>query len=878
LKQESNYWNETITLDWRKAFDVDVVTEPLVCFRIIPDKSITNYSNYKFYKDIAELDKIKNFRESLMSAGKQLVGMLSKRKLEGFKVVYRTQNNYVWYEIIIREKAINFYVVCYQSNEGYVRGKLEQIFPHAPIEVVDVAETEIPADDTVIADLKLQRHNFFSIYTNYQEQNQPIEDILAVAEDMKDDDVVKLSVRAQPYDRNYWSYKAEEWETQTLKGKAPRRLRVSKAGLSSILFGVTDFVFHKIGELFRELHEIAFKKHNTNQIVVNHDSIESREVGDKSRSTNYKMTAPVFRTTMKVASHSKDRTRKHMNLKSLSNAFIDVKDTNNGIVRTTTYSEPYNTPIEDLKPTLLQKLLKVKPKPQQPNRSLDWWRWKLAYEEVSSHKITPLSLIDIDYNIMSDKELGKLNMLPTLRVQKKHGERMTQLGKSENPVPSAFRSGGIPIGVAEHKGESYPITIKDDNPDTWALPIIVSGIQGVGKDTVGINWVYENNKKGRGAVILDVIDERDRGMTDVLTNIIESDNLIVLDFAHPSLTPYLDWQEGMNTEDRFARNRLSNELSKFFEANDDGAGLQTERYLRNCVKALPNASLIEQGMILISDSVREKAIKECEKRNDVSTANFWKLYDGESEGRRKQIASPVFNRLAKLIDDLALKPIFGQQPNGSIDFDKWTSEGKVVICKIPKVAFGTGIRTLAHWITVKTWLTKQVQLAEGRKCETILLINEPHQVFYNGLESTLMEIYPEARKHGLQIMTLFHDIVQIPKDLFDIMLSSGANFILYKQKTDKAWKRFGNRITDYYEIDDCMRLNKFEAMVGFLVDVEDLPLVRVKMNDMANKRGCETYDNTETIERCLRDYHNPIDEVEQALLKLEEKMFEKKKK
>jgi hypothetical protein len=404
-------------------------------------------------------------------------------------------------------------------------------------------------------------------------------------------------------------------------------------------------------------------------------------------------------------------------------------------------------------------------------------------------------------------------------------------------------------------------------------------MQGVGKDTVGINWVYENNKRGRGAVILDVIDEKERGMTDVFKAIIKPDNLIILDFANPYVTPYLDWKEGMKTENRFTKNRLAGELSKFFEATDDGAGLQTERYLRNCVKALPDSSLIEQSMILISEQVRQKAIKECERRNDVSTANFWKQYEEEGEGRKKQIASPVFNRLSKLIDDMALKPIFGQSPNGSIDFDKWTSEGKVIVCKIPKASFGTnGIRTLAHWITVKTWLTKQVQLDEGRKCETILLINEPHQTMNNGLENTLLEIYPEARKHGLQIVTLFHDISQIPKDLFDIMLSSGANFMLFKQKTDKAWKRFGNRITDSYEIDECMRIKKFESMLGFLVGIDDLPLVRVNMYDMPNKRGCEVYDNSGTLERCLKDYHRPIEEVEEELLELEANMFTKKSK
>ncbi len=867
-------------LDWRKSFElVEVCSEPVTCFKLIPDKSITNYSNYKFFKDMAELEEIHNIRDNLKRLGDFGKSLFTGVKSEkGFKIVYKPQTNYVWYEVVLKHKSINFYVTCFKSNEDFVKLKLEQVFPNAPIEVVNENETHIPEENTLIADLKLQRHNFFSIHTNYKEQAQPIEDIIATGEDLREGDILKFSMRVQPYDRNYWSYKAEEWEAQVRKGKVPKRLRVSKSGIINGLFGLSDFAFQKLGELFREIHSIAFKKHQTQQIIIQHSSMESREIGDISRQTHYKMTAPVFRTALRVVSHSEDETRRTMNLKSLSGAFIDVKDTNNAIVRTGIYEKPVGR-ITSYSPEREEKKGKRNKKRKDGGNSAEAWVWKNVYDEANNYKITPLTHLDIDYNIMCDKELGKLQMLPTAKIQKKHMSKMEALEKTEAQIPKEYLTGeGIPIGVAELKGKKYPITIPDSNPDTWALPIIASGIQGVGKDTVGTNWVYENNKRGRSAIILDVIDEKDRGMTDTFKSVIPPENFILLDFSNPDVTPYLDWSEGMKTENRFTKNRLAGELSKFFESADDGAGLQTERYLRNCVKALPKASLIEQSMILVSDVVREKAIKECEARNDVSTANFWKMYGEEGEGRRKQIASPVFNRLSKLIDDLALKPIFGQTPNGTIDFDKWTSEGKVIVCKIPKVAFGTtGIRTLAHWITVKTWLTKQVQLDEGRKCETILLINEPHQIFCSGLENTLMEIYPEARKHGLQIMTLFHDIAQIPKDLFDITLSSGANFILYKQKTDKAWKRMGSRITDSFEIDECMRIKKFEAMIGFLVDVEDLPVIRVSMNDMPQKRGCEIYDNEATVRECLEKYHRPIDEVEAELLKLEEMMFAKPK-
>lgn len=843
--------------DWTKiAPFVEVQREELTCFRITPDKSITNYNNYKFFKDVFELDKTNNVREILKSLFGILRDILMFRKPRNFKIVYKPATNYVWYEIIMKHDSINFYVVCSKSNEDFVKLKLEQCFPNAPIEIADIKETTIPEENTVISDLKLQRHNYFSIRTDRSERAQPIEDILMNAEDVKEGDVLKFMLRVQPYDANYWSYKCEEWAEMVRKGKTPKRLRVTKEGIAGMLFGISEFGFQKLGELFRMLHDIAFKKPETTQIIVNHAEAERREIGAISKQTNYKQTAPVFKTDIKIVSHSKDETRRWMNLKSLSNSFVDLKDTNNSLVRTTTYTKP-------------EKSNKVKELT---------WRW--VYSEINDHKVTPVSLFDIDYNIMCDKELGKLNMLPTADIQRKFEGRMKRVEQKENPVPLPFRDeSGIYIGKTLYKGKEYNVYIPDKNEDEFALPIIASGMMGVGKDTFAINWVVENSKKGRGSVVLDVVDEKGRGMTDALKKSVHPSKFVLLDFAHPLYTPYLDWGESLKKKNRFTQNRLATELIKFFETDNDGAGLQTERYLRNCVKALPDSSIIEMGMILTSEEVRQKAIQQCKERGDISTANFWEMYDNEGEGRQRQIMAPVFNRLAKLIDDLALRPIFGQKPNHSIDFDKWLSEGKVIVCKIPKVAFGThGIRILSHWITVKTWLTKQVQLAEDRKCESILVINEPHQIFSAGLEETFKELFPESRKFGLQLLVLFHDIAQIKKDVFDIMVNSGANFILYKQKTDKAWRWFAHRIEKDYELSECMELEKFHAMVGFLANNRDQPVIRVLMNDMPWKRGCEVYDNEETVNYCLKHYHRPIEEVEKELQELEKMFLTKKKK
>ncbi|BAK53015.1 hypothetical protein F373_gp203 [Bacillus phage SP-10] len=834
-------------IDWSSISQLYTVEkEPLVCFRLIPDRSVSNRTNFKFFKDVVDLQKVNLSNQIFSNLGK-LYKTVSKKSEEGFKFVYKVPSNYIWYEVVMKEGSINFYVICFKKNAEFVSMKLGQIFPGAPIEEVELEETKIPEENTVVADVKLKRHNYFSLRTDYSEQVQPIEDILACSDDLRDDDVLKLSMRVQPFDQSYWSYKCEKWNKAMMKGSAPRRLRLSKQDLSNLVFELSDITFNKLSNFFQTLHEVAFKKYRTKQDQHQVSTQETREIGELSRRTNYKSTAPVFKSVIRVASHSKEFNRRNMNMKSLTNSFIDLKDSNNSLVRTAVYEEGTRL-------------------------------FKQAHAEVSEQRVTSLSTTDTDFMILSDKEAGKIMQLPTSTIQKKYGDRLESIRRLEVGIPVAFRdSSGVLIGTAEYKGEKENIYIPDKNPDEFNLPIIISGIMGAGKDVLAINYIIENALKGRGAVIPDVIDEKGRGMSDTIIRSLPPEKVVVLDFGDVERVPYLDWIEGMRSNDRFAQNRFSSELLKFFEAEDE-AGVQTERFLKEAAKAVPDATVIQMGLLFTSEEFRTETIKKCKKRGDLSTAAFWETFNAMGEGRQKQVSDPVLNRIHKLIGDPALKPIFGQKANGSIRFDDWLHKGKVIICKIPKVQFGTnGVRTLVHWIMVKTWLAKQAMAAE-RKCDSILVLNEPHQFLTKSTAQSLEEMYPESRKYGLCIMSLFHDFAQIPKNLADVIVASGCNFILLKQRSEKTWKKFEHRIEGQFTIEDCMQLNMHEAMVGFLSNKQDQPVIRVKLNNVPEKRGVKQYNNSKHIEYCRTTYGRPIKEVEKEIFEDEMKLLAPKKK
>jgi hypothetical protein len=135
------------------------------------------------------------------------------------------------------------------------------------------------------------------------------------------------------------------------------------------------------------------------------------------------------------------------------------------------------------------------------------------------------------------------------------------------------------------------------------------------------------------------------------------------------------------------------------------------------------------------------------------------------------------------------------------------------------------------------------------------------------LTETLKELFPEARKFKLRVLTLFHDLsqlIQADPHLFDIMESSGSNFVLLKQKGTKIWKRFGHKIFDHYSLEECAGIENHEAIIGFTIKKKDVVL-RLKMNDMPHKRGAVEYDNTGIEREHMMLYGRPIEEIEKEI-------------
>src|SRR5690606_31123864 len=111
--------------------------------------------------------------------------------------------------------------------------------------------------------------------------------------------------------------------------------------------------------------------------------------GKLSPSTDQKKNAPVFKTHIRIASHSKNDTRREMAKRAVVTAFDQLSENN------------------ELKAMEL-------PKREQ----------KASLKEINNFKLTLYSKSDLDANIFSNYELGKLTQLPTAELQREYADQL----------------------------------------------------------------------------------------------------------------------------------------------------------------------------------------------------------------------------------------------------------------------------------------------------------------------------------------------------------------------------------------------------------------------------------------------------------------------
>ncbi|MBX6362196.1 MAG: ATP-binding protein, partial [Acidobacterium ailaaui] len=632
-------------------------------------------------------------------------------------------------------------------------------------------------ENTVITDLRYVRHDIYSLHTDATEQTSPIAAVLSVADDLAaDDDFARLSVCAETMSRRQWAKIGGYAHEKLAKGKRVERARLSPQKMArSVRQGATS-LFNEVSAIITDImkaFENVFYKKEAGTADFKAPTIEARD--DKydrlSTQSQNKRYQPVWRTRIRIAVHSQTPIRRDLIASTIAGAFSELSADN--------------------------ELTAVRVK-----------RNGEIIRELNELRLSARSKADGDVNLLSCDELAKVALqMPTREVQARHEEALAVNRKVEVEVPAIFRKDhGIYIGIAEAKGEQIPIYIPVSNPDELYRTYVFQGSQGTGKDTAIKNFVVDAClNHGISAVIPDAImEDGARGMADGIRDALPPDRVIDIDLSDAEWPVPLDLTEVVRKLGHNGANRFAQEMIDFF--GDLESMGQSRTILREFAKA-SNGSIIEIKRLIENDEYRMARVEELRGEGRVRLADSlakWKQSALDAKG------AAVLYRLDELLGDDLLFNIFAQPPNEAVDFERWIAEGKVVILRVPNRKIGTlAAKTLIHWITLKTFMTKL--LMDGQH-GCFIVFNEPHQYMTPGLERLLQRLVLEGRKWRIGSLFAFHHIGLLPRTFADDLQASGTNWFLFANTHKGVYERLSEELAPNFDVESAMATERFHAI------------------------------------------------------------------
>jgi macrodomain Ter protein organizer (MatP/YcbG family) len=439
----------------------------MITYRIIPHISVTNNQNSKMWRILHKMYEIYNKVPSRMSRN-------------GFKFTYREKDT-IWFDVIFRqennEKKIEFYVSTTEIWAKKFREILEN-YMKVTVEQVETKMLKIPEHENVmLQEIRLSRHDIFSLRINASEQTTPIASILTALDDISmDGDFARLSVCTETFDRKQWARNGH-WANEKLqKGVVPVRARITPGKVQKVLKkGVSTLaneVYDVLNDTMNAISNTFFKSEKQFEkkkvIDKKHALLEELNSSKPSQKSTDKLNEPVWKGWIRVAAISENKLRADLQLNTISSSFTEIAGDN--------------------------ELLPYKIRTKRRKRDI--------IHELNTLHLSQTTKADGDVSLFSCDEMSKIAIqMPTSVIQQRYESELAVNKKVETDISSIFihkekktgirvgditisvgsnnlkmlqdeaemtdqiKSNSILIGHAEFKGKEYPIGVPIGNPE-----------------------------------------------------------------------------------------------------------------------------------------------------------------------------------------------------------------------------------------------------------------------------------------------------------------------------------------------------------------------------------------------------------------------------
>jgi len=732
--------------------------------------------------------------------------------------------NHISFEIVSKDKFIQFYVYIPVHLKDFVEGQIYAQYPTVEINEVDdyASELDIKSKNFASCELKLNKPDVYPIKQFTDFEVDPISGITSVMSKLNEGEELWFQMIIRPIG-DEWQEKGHSMVSAVRNGKKVG----SKSLGSKFLKGLFNFIKAILIQAVKPGDELGGK---TQEIKL------PASVEEALKSIEQKITKLGFETKIRLMSLASDTTTARLKCQNVAAAFKQFNTTNlNGFrVRDITVN--------------------------------DRNQWKdfivRSFEDEGE--------------IFNIAELASIYHLPHASVAtpnivwsgSKKGEPPANLPLKDNMPDTDLTI----IGETNFRNVFRVFGIKRDDRRRH---IYIVGKSGTGKSTLIENMAINDVCEGRGVIVVDPHGElADKVLSCIPDNRVN--DVIVFDPSDREYPVAFNLLE--HVDDDFKSIVASGFVGIFKKIFGDSWGPRLEHILRNTVLALldfPDSTMLDIPRMLTNNRFREKVV---EKVKDPIIKEFWLNEFASFDSKfRTEAVSPILNKVGQFLSSSTIRNIVGQSQS-TINIREIMDQQKIMVVNLSRGKIGEDNSAL-----LGAMMVTKVQLAAMSRADTTV-DNRPDCYMYvdefqNFATDSFAVILSEARKYNLALTMAHQYISQLPDSVREAVFGNAGTLISYRVGGADAVSLV-KEYAPVFDENDLVNLDKFHIYIKLLIDgisspafsARTLPPVQKLSGniDAVIKNSHERYSNTRTF---VQDSIYQRSKEEEAELKAEAEAF-----
>ena len=733
--------------------------------------------------------------------------------------------NHLSFEIVAKDKYIQFYVYLPKHIKDFVEGQIYAQYPTVEIhEVPDYTQSVSPTSGINFAscDLLMTKPDVYPIKFFTDFEVDPLSGITSVMTKLNPGEEVWFQLIMRPVG-DEWQEKGNSIVSAVRAGRKP-----GGAGISSSLMNhVKQFARVFIKQLIQPGVESEESKEEVKLPATVEEALKGIE---------QKIMKLGFETKVRILSISNDPISAKVRCQSVSAAFKQFNTTNlNGFKIGETTSNNY-----------------------------DLWK-----------DFTERSFED-GGNILNIAELSSIYHLPHETVEtpnivwsgSKKGEPPANLPLRQNTPDDILTV----IGATNFRSTFHEFGIKGDDRRRH---IYIVGKSGTGKSTLIENMAIDDVVRGKGVIVVDPHGElADKVLSCVPDNRIN--DVIVFDPADRSYPIGFNLLEMV--EDDFKGMVASGFVGIFKKIFGDSWGPRLEHILRNTVLALldcPDSTMLDIPRMLTDNRFRDMIVEQVK---DPVIRDFWINEFAQYDSKfRTEAVSPILNKVGQFLATATIRNIVGQ-PKSRINIREIMDQKKIMIVNLSRGKIGEDNSALlgAMMITkIQLAAMSRADVTADKRPDCSLYVDE----FQNFATESFATILSEARKYNLCLTMANQYIDQMSEEVRSAVFGNAGTIVSFRvggTDADFLVKEF----EPVFDANDLVNLDKYNIYIKLLIDgisspafsAKTLPPVQ-KLTGNVEKIINQSHEKYSTPRSVIEEKINNRAEEEKALLQAEAEAF-----